>query len=57
MVDQWNPKWLAFLDEKVLTTQEADGMERPKRISLNAEFLCWNMENMPPERKRLFFSK
>lgn len=41
MQTEWNPKWLAFLSEKGLTTQEADAMERPDRISLNAEFMCF----------------
>jgi hypothetical protein len=55
MQTDWNPKWLAFLSEKGLTTQQADEMERPERISLNADFLCWVMKNMTPERKKHFF--
>lgn len=54
--EDWNPKWLAFLRERGLATEQADALPRPERIKLNAEFMCWNAERMPPERKRLFFS-
>jgi len=55
MQTEYNPKWLAFLSEKGLTTLEADAMDRDKRISLNAEFMGWNMQNMGPEEKKRFF--
>lgn len=52
----WNPKWLAFLGEKGLTTDQADAMERDKRISLNAEFMVYNSSGSiyptPAKRKR-----
>lgn len=53
---EWNPKWLAFLSKKGLSTSEADQLDRHARIGLNAEFICWNMRNMTPERKKRFFS-
>lgn len=51
----WNPRWLAFLGEKGLATAQADAMDRHNRTSLNAEFICWNIDHMPPESKRRFF--
>lgn len=52
--EEWNPKRLAFLAERGLYTWEADALDRPERIKLNAEFMCWNMANVSPERKKWF---
>lgn len=54
--EEWNPKWLAFLYEEGLTTEQAEEMERPDRIKLNTKFMCWNVEKMTIETKRRFFS-
>lgn len=54
--EEWNPKWIAFLGERGMSTSQADALERPERRKLNAEFMCWNLDNMTPDRKRRFFS-
>lgn len=42
---EWNPKWLAFLATKGMVPADADKLNRSDRISLNADFMCWNMRN------------
>ncbi len=36
----WGPKWLAFLNARGMTPEQAEALPRPTRIALNADFLC-----------------
>lgn len=49
MGEEINPKWVAFLKERGLVHAEAEKLERQGRISLNADFMCWNMARMVKE--------